>query len=241
MVIITRITQPFICVKYMYVDMSSWLLYIVAKINYVTGVPQGHTQSTSHIVASSIYWCGSISDWWENYSYNRYDLPQRHGYECRDQGKVASVLEACQVLDHGWDINDWKSIPGQALPEYRHWEDDWRQTPISTFIWWSISGDFSQFPPVTCGEMEALYFPAMAMQWNQDSITGPLIYEEYTIVVVLKEQMHIIDKGWRDFLQHFWFSQLQQHHVNMLCTSSSQIQAILRPTSTPSHGLVLPW
>jgi hypothetical protein len=79
-------------------------------------------------------------------------------------------------------------------------------------------GDFFQFPPVVSGETEALYFPAVATKQKHDSITGRLIYEESTTVVVLKEQMRVVDEGWRDFLQHLRFGQVQQHHIKMLRT-----------------------
>ena len=50
-------------------------------------------------------------------------------------------------------------------------------------------GDFFQFPPVTCGEAEALYFPIPNVPRSQDSITGCLIYKEFTTVITPMEQM----------------------------------------------------
>ncbi|KAI9566520.1 hypothetical protein HD554DRAFT_2040280 [Boletus coccyginus] len=79
-----------------------------------------------------------------------------------------------------------------------------------------MCGDFFQFPPVTCSETDALYFPADPVHCKQDSIIGHLAYEESTTVVILKEQMRVVDEGWQDFLQHLWFSQVQQQHVKML-------------------------
>lgn len=79
-------------------------------------------------------------------------------------------------------------------------------------------GDFFQFPPVACGEAEALYFPIPNVPGNQDSITGRLIYEEFTTIVTLTEQMRVVDEGWRDFLQHLRFGRVQQHHMEMLHT-----------------------
>ena len=63
--------------------------------------------------------------------------------------------------------------------------------------------DFFQFPPVACAPSEALYFPTTMVQRNQeDSQTGRTIFEEFTTVVTLKEQMHVTDLVWQDFLQH---------------------------------------
>ncbi|KAI9567413.1 hypothetical protein HD554DRAFT_2024162 [Boletus coccyginus] len=66
--------------------------------------------------------------------------------------------------------------------------------------------DFFQFPPVACNETDILYFPADLTHRKQDNIIGCLAYEESTTVIILKEQMHMVDEGWQDFLQHLWFS-----------------------------------
>ncbi|KAH7905226.1 hypothetical protein BJ138DRAFT_1017999, partial [Hygrophoropsis aurantiaca] len=47
---------------------------------------------------------------------------------------------------------------------------------------------------------------------------GQAIYEEFEIVVVLKEQMRVTDHVWRDFLDHLRHGFVQQHHVDMLRT-----------------------
>ena len=63
--------------------------------------------------------------------------------------------------------------------------------------------DFFQFPPVACAPSEALYFPTTMVQRNQeDSQTSRTIFEEFTTVVTLKEQMRVTDLVWQDFLQH---------------------------------------
>ncbi|KIJ66821.1 hypothetical protein HYDPIDRAFT_64369, partial [Hydnomerulius pinastri MD-312] len=47
---------------------------------------------------------------------------------------------------------------------------------------------------------------------------GRAIYEEFSTVVVLNEQMRVTDEVWRDFLQHLRYGRVQQHHVDMLRT-----------------------
>lgn len=44
-----------------------------------------------------------------------------------------------------------------------------------------------------------------------------MIYEEFTTVVILQEQMHVADSVWHNFLQHLWYGQVQQSHIEMLC------------------------
>jgi len=80
-----------------------------------------------------------------------------------------------------------------------------------------LCGDFFQFPPVACGPSEALYFPTTTVQHNQEeSQTGCTIFEEFTTVVTLKEQMRVTDPVWLDFLKHLWFNHIQEHHRLML-------------------------
>jgi len=82
-----------------------------------------------------------------------------------------------------------------------------------------LCGDFFQFPPVACGPSEALYFPTTTVQRNQEeSQTGCTIFEEFTTVVTLKEQMRVTDPVWLDFLKHLRFSRVQEHHILMLRT-----------------------
>lgn len=82
-----------------------------------------------------------------------------------------------------------------------------------------LCGDFFQFPPVACAPSEALYFPTTTVQRNQeDSQTGCTIFEEFTTVVILKEQMRVTDPVWQDFLQHLQVGQVQEKHIAMLRT-----------------------
>ncbi|KIK29096.1 hypothetical protein PISMIDRAFT_89774 [Pisolithus microcarpus 441] len=45
---------------------------------------------------------------------------------------------------------------------------------------------------------------------------GHAIYEEFQTVVILKEQMHVTDDIWRDFLNHLQMGCVEEHHIGML-------------------------
>ncbi|KAG1849316.1 hypothetical protein C8R48DRAFT_750240 [Suillus tomentosus] len=61
-----------------------------------------------------------------------------------------------------------------------------------------ISGDFHQFPPVATALTEALYFPVNFAHNLTEAQLSRTIFEEFTTVVILTEQVH--------------------HHIKMLCT-----------------------
>ena len=65
-----------------------------------------------------------------------------------------------------------------------------------------LCGDFFQFPPVACPLSEALYFPTTTVPNHELSQAGRIIFEEFTTVVMLTEQMRVQDPVWLDFLQH---------------------------------------
>lgn len=63
-----------------------------------------------------------------------------------------------------------------------------------------ICGDFHQFPTVAGVTRDALYF---LLDLECDSVEmqlGRAIYEEFTTVVILKEQIRCTDPVWHDFL-----------------------------------------
>ncbi|KAJ6479041.1 hypothetical protein C8R45DRAFT_762088, partial [Mycena sanguinolenta] len=49
-----------------------------------------------------------------------------------------------------------------------------------------------------------------------ESKIGRTIYEEFSTVVILKEQMRVTDPVWRDFLSHLRVGDVQRHHLAML-------------------------
>jgi len=73
--------------------------------------------------------------------------------------------------------------------------------------------DFHQFPPVSAPASEALYQP-IGTHNSTESQLGQKIYEEFTTVVLLKEQMQVTDPGWRDFLEHLREGRVQNHHIH---------------------------
>ncbi|KAJ7017151.1 hypothetical protein C8F04DRAFT_1244317 [Mycena alexandri] len=79
-------------------------------------------------------------------------------------------------------------------------------------------GDFHQFPPVATGPSEALYYPIDTIRDSIDSKIGRMIYEEFTTVVLLKEQLRVTDTVWLDFLRHLRVGNVQEHHLAMLRT-----------------------
>jgi hypothetical protein len=55
-----------------------------------------------------------------------------------------------------------------------------------------ICGDFHQFPPVATGLSEVLYYPIDLLRDSLESKLGHMICEEFSTVVILKEQMRVI-------------------------------------------------
>ena len=80
-----------------------------------------------------------------------------------------------------------------------------------------LCGDLHQFPPVACGKREALYYPINTKD-SIDAQIGRRIYEEFTTLVILKEQMRVTDPTWRDFLVHLRYGRVEMRHLKMLRT-----------------------
>ena len=81
-----------------------------------------------------------------------------------------------------------------------------------------LCGDFHQFPPVATSPTEALYFPSNPERDSAESQSGRAIYEEFTTVVILQEQMHVTDPVWHDFLVHLRNGRVKEEHISMLRT-----------------------
>lgn len=95
-----------------------------------------------------------------------------------------------------------------------------------------LCGDLHQFAPVACGKREPLYYP--------NSLTDPItlqvgrkIYEEFSTVVILQEQIRVTDPIWRDFLDHLRYGRVGPRHLKMLRT-------LLLKRRTPDSSLILP-
>jgi len=79
-----------------------------------------------------------------------------------------------------------------------------------------LCGDLHQFPPVACAKSEALYHPVNLAKDSDDAKIGRRIYEEFSTVVVLREQMRITDQVWRDFLVRLRYGRVQHEDLTML-------------------------
>ena len=63
-----------------------------------------------------------------------------------------------------------------------------------------------------------LYFPSNPERDSAESQSGRAIYEEFTTVVILQEQMHVTDPVWHDFLVHLRDGRVKEEHISMLRT-----------------------
>jgi hypothetical protein len=79
-----------------------------------------------------------------------------------------------------------------------------------------LCGDLHQFPPVACAKLEALYHPVNLAKDSDDAKIGRRIYEEFSTVVVLREQMRVTDHGWRDFLVRLRYAKVERRDLTML-------------------------
>ncbi|KAJ6471674.1 hypothetical protein DFH09DRAFT_1476501 [Mycena vulgaris] len=95
----------------------------------------------------------------------------------------------------------------------------------------STAADFHQFPPVATGATEPLYYPIDAINDSLESKLGRMIYEEFTTVVLLKDQMRVRNPVWVDFLQHLRVGNVQEHHLAMLRTL-----IVGKPGTSPAEG-----
>ena len=79
-----------------------------------------------------------------------------------------------------------------------------------------LFGDFHQFPPVARPIRDALYYPSNPLTDSISSQVGRATYEEFSTVVILKQQRRITDPVWHDFLKHLRDGTVQDEHLNML-------------------------
>jgi hypothetical protein len=79
-----------------------------------------------------------------------------------------------------------------------------------------LLGDFHQFPPVARPIRDALFYSYNAERDGPTSQIGRAIYEQFSTVVILKEQKRVSDPVWLDFLQHLRQGQVNESHLRML-------------------------
>jgi hypothetical protein len=115
-----------------------------------------------------------------------------------------------------------------------------------------ILGDFHQFPPVARPIRDALYYPSNAETDSLGSQIGRAIYEEFTMVVTLKEQKRVTDPVWHDFLRNLRTGSVNAGHVQMLRSliigekSSDNVDFESEPWNdaslvTPRHAVRVHW
>lgn len=79
-----------------------------------------------------------------------------------------------------------------------------------------IIGDFHQFPPVARKKSAASYYPCDPSKDSAEELLGQKIYEQFTTVVHLKEQVHVTDPQWNDLLRHIWHGSCGRQHIELL-------------------------
>jgi len=76
-----------------------------------------------------------------------------------------------------------------------------------------LVSDFHQFPPVVG---KPLYWRSNPSKDNNKELLGRQLYEQFTTIVRLKEQVRIQDPEWLDLLQHIHRGSCQAQHIEML-------------------------
>jgi hypothetical protein len=80
-----------------------------------------------------------------------------------------------------------------------------------------LCGDLHQFPPIAQNPQQYLYRPSNMLSDSLDCQIGRSIYEEFTMVVILKEQIRVTDPVWRNFLTNLRKGHVQSNDLSMLC------------------------
>lgn len=79
-----------------------------------------------------------------------------------------------------------------------------------------LCGDFHQFPPVATAKNETLYFPIHSGVDTLEQQVGRKIYEEFTTVVILKQQMRVVDNVWKDILSRLRHGRVSRSDIDIL-------------------------
>lgn len=99
-----------------------------------------------------------------------------------------------------------------------------------------IIGDFHQFPPVAAKKSAALYYPCDSSKDTAEEMLGWKIYEQFTTVVRLKEQICITNPEWNDLLHHIQHGSCHSHHIQLLCSL-----VLTNPHCPPTDFNYPPW
>ncbi|KAI9057348.1 hypothetical protein FKP32DRAFT_1544355, partial [Trametes sanguinea] len=112
-----------------------------------------------------------------------------------------------------------------------------------------LCGDLHQFPPIARKPAEALFRPANLATDDFLQLVGRRIYEEFTTVVVLREQMRVTDLRWHEFLQRLRYGKVIEDDLRMLRTlllteeDPHELQANWADAAlvTPRHAVRVAW
>ena len=99
-----------------------------------------------------------------------------------------------------------------------------------------IVGDFHQFPPVVARKSAPLYCLADPLYDSEDDVLGREIYEQFTTVVQLKQQIRVKDEIWQDVLQHVRHGNCSQYHIDII-----KKLIITDPQAPPTDYSSQPW
>jgi hypothetical protein len=99
-----------------------------------------------------------------------------------------------------------------------------------------LVGDFHQFPPVASKKTAPLYYPCSTSIDSADDMLGRSIYEQFTVVVRLKEQVRVTDPEWVDLLQNVRRGSCRAHHIELL-----RSLIVTDPRCPPTDFNLPPW
>jgi hypothetical protein len=99
-----------------------------------------------------------------------------------------------------------------VLSEARHGQSDQPFSGLNVII----CGDYHQFPPVGGKKSDPLYYRSNAIKDDVATITGRQIYEQFTTVVILREQIRAEDDTWIDFLRRLRSGSCTDADIDML-------------------------
>jgi hypothetical protein len=79
-----------------------------------------------------------------------------------------------------------------------------------------LCGDLHQFPPVAVAARESLFKPRNVIDDSEPCLLGRVIYEEFSTVVILKQQMRVTDLRWLELLTNLRHGRTSQDDIRVL-------------------------
>ena len=98
-----------------------------------------------------------------------------------------------------------------------------------------LCSDLHQFLPVARAKRDPLYFSTQST--DSDNLkTGQMIYDEFTTVIILHEQVHVMDVEWQNFLWQLHKGAVKEDDLSML-----QKLLITSPECPPTDFMNSAW